>query len=723
MSTALKSKSQTTAELREVPRLPSLQPTAPNAVRLFFNRELSLLEFHRRVLEEAFDKSNPILERLKFLAIFSANLDEFFMIRVSGLKEELDENVTELSPDGMTPGEQLKEIRLRVVPLVEDQARCLHDDILPGLKTEGIEILSYDDLNRDQQADLNAYFREKVFPILTPLAVDQSHPFPYISPLSLNLGLMVEAPPGYSPADPKQKHGPRFVRIKVPSLVPRLVPVGRLETKFVLLEELIEANCASLFPGMIAGKCHRFRVTRDADIEIREDEAEDLLRVIQQEIRERRFGTPVRLEVSAGMPQEMIEYLTESLDLLAEDVYVNDGPLSVQDFMSLYDLNRPDLKDPSFTPMVPEWHKKRSIFDVIKEHDLLMHHPFDSYVSVTNFINEAVDDPNVVAIKICLYRTGPESPIPPALIRASEKGKQVTALIELKARFDEEHNIEWAQRLDRAGVHVVYGILGLKTHGKLTLVVRREGNSLKRYMHIASGNYNPTTSCTYTDLGLFTADDAIGADATELFNYLTGCTRQLEYRKLFVAPVNLREKVTALIDREIEHQRAGRRGHIMVKINRLADTQIVEKLYEASAAGVRIDLIVRGICMLRPGVPGLSENITVRNIIGRFLEHSRVFFFANGGDDDVYIGSPDWMARNLKHRIEAVTPVADPEMKSFLKDVLLAAYLRDNVRARELQIDGTYTKVKRLPNEEAFDSQTFFIDRESALATHTGRQS
>jgi polyphosphate kinase len=317
-----------------------------------------------------------------------------------------------------------------------------------------------------------------------------------------------------------------------------------------------------------------------------------------------------------------------------------------------------------------------------------------------------------------LYRTGPESPIPPALIRASEKGKQVTALIELKARFDEEHNIEWARRLDRAGVPVVYGILGLKTHGKLTLVVRREGNSLKRYMHIASGNYNPTTSCTYTDLGLFTADDAIGADATELFNYLTGCSRQMEYRKLFVAPVNLREKMSALIDREIEHQRAGRRAHIIAKINRLADNQIIEKLYEASGAGVRIDLIVRGICMLRPGVPGLSENITVRNIIGRFLEHSRVFFFANGGNEDVYIGSPDWMARNLKHRIEVVTPVADPAMKRFLKDVLLAAYLRDNVRARELQIDGTYAKVQCAPDEEPFDSQTFFIDRELALATY-----
>jgi polyphosphate kinase len=711
MSTALKSKSPGTAELREIPRLPSLHPTAANAARLFFNRELSLLEFHRRVLEEGFVESNPILERLKFLSIFSANLDEFFMIRVSGLKEELDEQVTELSPDGMTPGEQLKEIRTRVTPLVAEQARYLVNDLLPHLKEAGIEVLSYSELNQDQQTELNKYFMEKVFPILTPLAVDQSHPFPYISPLSLNLGLMVEAPPGDSAADPKQKHGPRFLRIKVPSLVPRLVPVGKLQTRFVLLEDLIEANCASLFPGMVVGKCHRFRVTRDADIEIREDEAEDLLRVIQQEVRQRRFGSPVRLEVTAGMPEEMVDYLTESLDLASEDIYVVDGPLVVQDFMSLYDLNRPDLKDKGFEAAIPEWYGKRSIFDVIRERDLLMHHPFDSYDTVTNFINEAVDDPDVVAIKICLYRTGPESPIPPALIRASEQGKQVTALIELKARFDEEHNIEWAKQLDEAGVHVVYGILGLKTHGKLTLVVRREGNSLKRYMHIASGNYNPTTSCTYTDVGLFTANDTIGADASELFNYLTGCSRQMEYRKLFVAPVNLREKMTALIDREIEHQRAGRRGHIVAKINRLADNQMIEKLYEASAAGVQIELIVRGVCMLRPGVPGLSENITVRNIIGRFLEHSRVFYFANGGQADVYLGSPDWMARNLKHRIEVVTPVSDPEMKTYLKDVLLTAYLRDNVRARELQIDGSYAPVQRGQDDEPFDTQEYFIER------------
>lgn len=711
MSTALIK--ETSSVQQATARLPMLQPTADNATRLFFNREMSLLEFHRRVLEEALDQSNPVLERLKFLSIFSSNLDEFFMIRVSGLKEELEENVTELSADGMTPGEQLAEIRKRVLSLVEIQTRCLRDDILPELEASGIHVVDYQTLTQPERDSLRTYFMEKVFPILTPLAVDQSHPFPYISPLSLNLALRVEAPEGKSAADPKHRHQPRFVRIKVPSVVSRLVQVGSSGLKFVLLEDLIEENSATLFPGMIVGKCHRFRVTRDADIELREDEAKDLLRVIQQELRRRPFGTPVRLEVSASMPEELVNYLIGSLHLSAEDVYVTDGSLAVQDLMSLYKLNRPDLKDEPFEAARPTWHGK-SIFDVLKERDVLLHHPYDAYDTVTNFINEAVDDPDVVAIKICLYRTGPDSPIPPALIRATEKGKQVTALIELKARFDEESNIEWARKLDEAGVHVVYGILGLKTHGKLTLVVRREGEALKRYMHIASGNYNPTTSCTYTDLGLFTADDEIGADATELFNYLTGCSRQMEYRKLLVAPVNLREKISALIDREISHAEKGRPGHIMAKINRLADKQIIQKLYEAAAAGVKIDLIVRGICMLRPGVPGLSETITVRNLVGRFLEHSRVFYFANGGQEELFLGSADWMSRNLKHRIEVVTPVTETAAKIYLKDELLSAYLRDNVKARLLQSDGSYVPIERDPDDVAFDSQRFFIGRGTA---------
>src|SRR2546422_416132 len=478
---------------------------------LLLNRELSLLEFHRRVLEEARDESNPLLERLKFLSIFASNIDEFFMTRVSALKEELEENITELSPDGLTPVAQLELIRNTLLAMSSAQTDCLHLEILPELKSAGIEIASYDSLTQLERHVLDSYFAEKVFPVLTPLAVDPSHPFPYISPSSLNLGLMVE-----TPGEPDTAHTQsetRFVRIKVPSLVPRLIPVGGAKSKFVLAEDLIIANVRFLFPGANPGQCYTFRVTRDADIDIREEEADDLLRVMQQELRKRRFGAPVRLEVSSAMPQ-------------------------------CYAAGT-------------------SLFDAIKEGDILLHHPFDSYSSVTDFVEASVKDPDVVAIKICLYRTGPDSPIPPALIQACEQGKQVTALIELKARFDEAHNIEWAQRLDEAGVHVVYGLLGLKTHGKLTLIVRREGDSLKRYVHIASGNYNPTTSCTYTDIGLLTANEEIGAAASEFFNYLTGCSRQKNYRQLLVAPVNMRERLSGLIDREIEHQKAGDRKSVV----------------------------------------------------------------------------------------------------------------------------------------------------------------
>ena len=702
MSTAIKTR------VHEFPR-PAEIGAVPSKSQFYFNRELSLLEFHARVLEEALDDRNPLLERLKFLSIFSSNLDEFFMIRVSGLKEEL-EDTNVVSPDGLTPLEQLAKTRERVLVLVKEQARCLHEEILPQLKDAGLSLISYESLSRHEKDSLKDYFMEKVYPILTPLAVDPSHPFPYISPLSVNIGLMVHAPREVRLIGRRKDADSRFVRIKVPSVVPRLVQVGSSKTRFVLLEEIIEANIQALFPGMDPGPCHRFRVTRDADIEIREEEAEDLLSQIQEELRRRRFGAPVRLEISPDMPADMIEYLTSSLDLEAQDVYVFDGPLHIQDLMSLYDCDRPDIKDLPFTPSVPDWYESYdNIFEAIKDGDRLLHHPYDSYDCVTGFINQAVEDPDVVAIKICLYRTGPESPIPPALIRAAEQGKQVTTLIELKARFDEEHNIEWARKLDEAGVHVVYGILGLKTHGKLTLVVRREGDTLKRYVHIASGNYNPTTSCTYTDLGLFTLNDAIGRDATELFNYLTGFSEQTDYRKLMVAPVDLREKLNALFDREIEHQRAGRPAHIIAKFNRLADLQIIEKLYEVSRAGVQVDLIVRGICMLRPGIPGLSENIRVRSVVGRFLEHSRVFWFSNGGDDQVYIGSADWMSRNLKNRIEVVAPVTEPGAKRYLRDVLLDTYLSDNTKARELHPDGRYVPIEQ--GSEAFNSQAYFMDR------------
>lgn len=676
---------------------------------LYFNRELSLLEFNARVLEEALNQKNPLLERLKFLSIFSSNLDEFFMIRVSGLKEEMEYDV-DVSPDGLTPAQQLTKIRQRVLALVDLQARALREQVMPQLAQTGISLVSYDSLPQHEKERLTDYFTEKVFPVLTPLAVDPSHPFPYISPLSVNIGLVVYPPKNMKLISSRKVTDPRFVRIKVPSVLPRLVPVGTSSSRFVLLDDVIEANIGALFPGMKPGPCYRFRVTRDADIEIREEEAQDLLSVIQEELRQRRFGSPVRLEVSPDMPDDMIEYLTDSLKLDSDDVYRVDGPLHIQDLMVLYNLDRPDLKDPEFTPRAPEWFDEhKSIFDAIKQGDRLLHHPYDSYFCVTEFINQAVEDPDVVAIKICLYRTGPESPIPPALIRASEAGKQVTALIELKARFDEEHNIEWARKLDEAGVHVVYGVLGLKTHGKLTLVVRREGDVLKRYVHIASGNYNPTTSTTYTDLGMFTVDDEIGRDATELFNYLTGFSEQREYRKLMVAPVEMRERLNVLFDREIEHKRMGRPACIIAKFNRLADLQIIEKLYEVSRAGVEVDLIVRGICTLRPGIPGLSENIRVRSVVGRFLEHSRVFWFANGGEEEVYIGSADWMTRNLKNRVEVVTPVENEKAKRYLKDVLLDAYLTDNTQSRELQPDGRYTPI--LTGSEPFNSQEYFIGR------------
>lgn len=704
MSTVVKKQS----EVRPFPKLVETQNT-PARTDIFLNRELSLLKFHARVLEEAFDDRNPLLERLKFLSIFNSNLDEFFMIRVSGLKQEIEEEIDAVSADGQSPEQQLKKVREQVLLLTQQQSRVWLEDLQPRLAKDGLELAQYDSLTVHEKETLNNYFSEHVYPILTPLAVDPSHPFPYISPLSVNICLIVEPPtdPPYFGA--LKFDEPKFVRIKVPSVVPRLISVNESNTKFVLLEEIIEANIRSLFPGVIPGPCYRFRVTRDADIEIREEEAHDLLSQIQEELRQRRFGTPVRLEVSPNMPEEMIDYLVESLKLDKDDVYQVDGPLHTQDLMLLFDQDRSDLKDVPFEPVVPEWFKEYpNIFEAISERDRMLHHPYDSYDGVTEFINQAVDDDDVVAIKICLYRTGPDSPIPPALIRASEKGKQVTALIELKARFDEEHNIEWARKLDQAGVHVVYGILGLKTHGKLTLVMRREGDRLRKYVHIASGNYNPTTSCTYTDLGLFTVDEMIGKDATELFNFLTGFSAQTDYKTLMVAPVDLREKLNALFDREIEHKRAGRPSGIVAKFNRLADQQVIEKLYEVSRAGVKVDLIVRGICMLRPGVPGLSENIRVRSVVGRFLEHSRVLYFANGGSEELYIGSADWMSRNLKHRIEAMAPVNDPGAKKFLKDVLLDAYWRDNTKARALDADGNYNPIPSNPGQ-AFNSQEFFI--------------
>lgn len=673
-----------------------------------FNRDLSQLEFFKRVLEEASDESLPVLERLKFLAVFNSNLDEFFMVRVSGLKEMLEIKDIGPMPGELTPLEQLKVIRERVLPMVEDQVKCFRDSVLPELRKQGIEIVKYDSLSALEQRMLHQYFMKNIFGVLTPLAVDPAHPFPHIANMSLNIGLTVEAK-----TDPREPvtlgSAPRFVRIKVPPVVPRLIKVGESGERFILLEELIDANLHSLFPNMRLSESYMFRVTRDADVEIRDDKAADLLGLIKESLRERRFGLPVRLEVSSAMPRQMVKYLTKSLGLEADDVYVLDGTLGVGDLMELYGLDRLDLRDKPVRATVPATlTEKKLLFDAIKKQDVLLHHPYTSYTTVTEFIEAAADDPKVLAIKICLYRTGKDSPIPKALIRASELGKQVTAVVEIKARFDEENNIGWAGRLVEAGVHVVYGLVKLKTHSKVALVIRREKHGLQTYVHVATGNYNPTTSKVYTDLGLLTANPEIGDDATDLFNFITGFSRPREYTHLMIAPVNLRERMLALIEREIDHARAGRPARIAAKINRLTDLEIIDALYRASQAGVPIDLIVRSSCMVRPGVSGLSETIRVRSIVGQFLEHSRIFYFANGGEEDVYIGSADWMTRNLDRRVEVVTPILDANLKRYLKDVVLAAYLRDNVKARILNSEGGYERVPVAAGEAPFNSQLHF---------------
>jgi polyphosphate kinase len=673
-----------------------------------FNRDLSQLEFFRRVLEEAADESLPALERLKFLAVFTSNLDEFFMVRVSGLKEMLDISGLAPMPGELTPREQLQAIRERVLPMAAEQAKCLHQSVLPQLASHGVTIESYDSLSPRAKKYLNQYFMKNVFRILTPLAVDPAHPFPHIANLSLNIGLTVE--PDVDIREPVTLGSvPRFVRIKVPPVLPRLVRIGEKSERFVLLEDLIDANLHNLFPNMRLTKSYMFRVTRDADVEIRNDKAADLLGLIKESLKERRFGNAVRLEVSSEMPGSMVAYLTRSLEIGPEDVYVMPGMLGVADLMQLYRLERPDLHDQPIETTVPApLSKKKLYFEAIKQQDVLLHHPYTEYSTVTDFIEAAAQDPQVLAIKICLYRTGKNSPIPKALMAASERGKQVTAIVEIKARFDEENNIEWADRLEEAGVHVVYGLVKLKTHSKVALVIRQEAEGVQTYVHIATGNYNPTTSRVYTDLGLLTANPDIGDDATDLFNYLTGFSRPREYTHLMVAPVNLRARMLALIARETEHARAGRAARITAKVNRLTDLEIIEALYRASQAGVQIDLIVRGSCMLRPGVPGLSETIHVRSIVGQFLEHSRIFYFANGGDEDVYIGSADWMTRNLNRRVEVVTPILDANLKRHLKDVVLAAYLRDNVKARVLNAEGGYERVPMAPGDEPFNSQLHF---------------
>lgn len=689
------------------------QKTAPvDPGPLYFNRELSWLEFNRRVLDEAADKSNPLLERLKFLSIFSTNLDEFFMIRVSGLKEQIAEGVDDLSPDGLTASEQMDQIYKKLRPMRKRQTVLLNDEILPQLKDEGITIEPYASLPVKEKKLLDKYFHNHLFPILTPQSVDSSHPFPYISNLSLNIGLYVE--PDRASTQTNLRHlfrQRRFTRIKLPPSAPRLIPINEKRGRYALIEEVIAANAKELFPNMKVSNAFLFRVTRDADIELREDEAGDLLRTLERELQRRRDRFPVRLEVEAKMPEKMIRLLTLGIGLTNADVERVEGFLDIPDLMQLYSLRRPRLKDRPIHAVVPApLQKSVSVFDVIRKQDLLLHHPFTSFSAVSDFISEAAEDPDVQAIKICLYRTGKDSPIVASLMDASRRGKQVTALVELKARFDEENNIEWARRLEKEGVHVVYGISTLKTHSKVLLIVRKEKDRLVRYVHVATGNYNPTTARLYTDLGLLTSDDEIGEDATSLFNFLTGYSQQNNYKRLVVAPLNLRERLIALIRREKKNKLAKKEAHIIIKANAITDVEVINELYEASKAGVEIDMIIRGICSLRPRIAGLSENIRVRSIVGRFLEHSRVFYFANGGgeNDEVYISSADMMNRSYDRRVEVMAPILDRNIKTYLRDKLLDAYLKDAVNCSVLHSDGSYTKVaartSRKPN-----SQMYFV--------------
>ncbi len=677
----------------------------------YINRELSWIEFNKRVLEEAMNDGNPLLERTKFVSIFASNLDEFFMIRVSGIKQQVAAGVKKRSPDGLTPDEQLVAIRRAVMPVIEQKRTLFLQNLMPQLREHGIFLLNYDDLREDQRKWLSDYFYRQVFPVLTPLAFDPSHPFPHISNLSLNLAVVMCE-------EEKQR---LFARLKVPEVLPRLIPMPEHLCKddreyedsllqqcycFVWLEQLIMAHLSALFPGMNVSQAFAFRVTRDADMEIEEDEADDLLSTIEQGVRQRRFGRAVRMTVSDEMPEDICNLLMKKMQLGPEDVYTMRGPLGLSDLISLSKLNRPDLKDAPIFPGVPMClHNHSDIFSAIRRQDILLHHPYDSFTPVVEFIQAAAEDPDVLAIKQTLYRVGSNSPIVKALMNARELGKQVSVLVELKARFDEENNIVWARALERAGVHVVYGLMGLKTHCKVTLVVRKENQDIRLYVHLGTGNYNDVTARIYTDLGLFSCNPQLGADAADLFNYLTGYSRQREYRKLLVAPRTLRSKFLGLIERETAIHKEQGNGRIIFKMNSLVDPEIIDALYRASQAGVEIDLIPRGICCLRPGVPGLSETIRVRSIVGTFLEHTRIYYFYNGGKEEIYLGSADLMQRNLDRRVETIFPLEDRTLKEYVRDRLLDAYLRDNQRTRVLQPDGTYHRLSPQDGEPEVDSQ------------------
>jgi polyphosphate kinase len=684
---------------------------------LYINREISWLQFNDRVLAMAADPQFPLLERLKYLAIFSSNLDEFFMVRVSGLRDQVQTGMVTRGSDGWTPSETLEAIAKHVGPTIEHQVRVFLDEVSPAMAQAGIRIADISELNSQERDFLRDYFQRQVFPVLTPLAVDPSHPFPYISNLSLSLAVTVRYP-GTS--------RDRFARVKVPGILPRFVPLGDGST-FVPLEQVVATHLDKLFPGMNVVEAHPFRVTRDADIELAEDEADDLLVAVEQELRRQRFGAVVRLEVEATMPDHMVRLLQRELEVEDDAVVTVEGPLGLHDLMGLVSaLDRPELADEPWVGttqprLLGTEGDSVNLFATMREGDLLVHHPYDAFAtSVQRFIEQAADDPEVLAIKQTLYRTDGDSPIVTALIHAAETGKQVVVLVEVKARGDEASNIGWARALERAGCHVAYGLVGLKTHSKTALVVRREHGGIRRYVHIGTGNYNAKTARLYTDIGLLSCDEDLGADLTDLFNSLTGYARGSRYRKILVAPNALRDKTIEMIERTAERHTARRPGRIIMQMNALVDAACIRALYAASQAGVEIDLIVRGICRLRPGVPGVSDHIRVRSIVGRFLEHSRIWTFAGGRRREYYIGSADLMPRNLDLRVEVVTPVTDPDLTGRLQEIL-DVMLADNVQAWELSEDGSWHR--RQPEDGERRVATHKRMRELALRRGTEARS
>ncbi len=689
------------------------QPAVPpdlNDPSLYINRELGWLAFNQRVLDQANEPSHPLLERVKFLGISAGNLDEFFMVRVATLLKKFRAGMDDVSPDGLHTEQQLVAIRQRASQMLDDMATCWQELIRPQLEAEGVRFLEPSDYTPEVRAFLAHYFKTDIWPVLTPLAFDPGHPFPYISNLSHSLAVVV-----------RHNGRTKFARVKVPDKLPRFIPLperlsgpappDRPGQTFVFIEDVIKANIQELFPGTQVKSAHLFRIVRDTDIVIQEDEADDLLETVDRSLRKLRYGALSLLQVEASTPRRVLDILAENFEVDDDVILRTTDRLGFADWMELTAMHRPALKDPPFVArQLWAGQDTEAIFDEIRYQDYLVHHPFASFASVELFLRAAVKDPHVVAIKMTLYRIGLNSPLIDLLIEAAEAGKQVAVLVELKARFDERNNIIWANQLEEAGIHVVYGLVNLKTHCKLCLVVRQEADGIRRYAHIGTGNYNPTTSKVYTDLGLFTAATSLLDDVSEVFNYLTGYSNRKAYRELLVAPVNFRSGMRALIEREMEHAKAGRPARLIFKNNAVTDPGMIRALYAASQAGVPIDLITRGVCCLRPGLPGVSATITVRSIVGRFLEHSRIYYFENGGAPEVFIGSADLMERNLDRRVEVLCPVRDPDIRHHLRHVVLDALLRDTDRASRLLADGEYIRCTAAPGDPPVNSQTFLLE-------------